>query len=173
MNFIEEIRFELKQEAAVTRKFLERVDFTYSGFRPHPKSESFGRLAVHVAELLFWWENCLITNELNFEGFEPKEFKKTEDLLAYFDKLLAKVLSLLEDTNESILTEKWQMKHGEELLFELNKKEVLRKFCMNHLVHHRAQLGMYLRLLNIPVPATYGPSEDEDNILLVQEFNFY
>ena len=170
MNFLKEIKAELTQEAAVTRKFLERVDFSHSEFKPHPKSESFGRLAVHVAELLMWWENCLTTNELNFEGFEPKKFNQTEELLVYFDELLFKVLNLLETAEDSILTERWQMKLGDELLFESNKKEVLRKFCMNHLVHHRAQLGMYLRLLNIPVPATYGPSEDEGEILLIKEF---
>ena len=170
MNFLKEIKAELTQEAAVTRKFLEQVDFSHSEFKPHPKSEKFGRLAVHVAELLMWWENCLTTNELNFEGFEPKEFNQTEELLAYFDELLFKVLNLLETAEDSILTERWQMKLGNELLFESNKKEVLRKFCMNHLVHHRAQLGMYLRLLNIPVPATYGPSEDEGEILLIEEY---
>ncbi len=171
MNFLQELLSELQQEAEVTRRFLVQVDFKDANFRPHEKSEKLGRLAVHVAELLLWWKSVLETDELNFKDFKPEKFTRTSDLLDYFDSLLAKTEQAFLSFNESELDTIWYMKHGEEVLFSLNKKEVLRKFCMNHLIHHRAQLGVYLRMLDKPIPATYGPSATDDRITLIKKFN--
>ncbi len=171
MEFLQDILSELRQEAEVTRRYLENVDFSRSEFQPHEKSEKLGRLAVHVAEILAWWINVLESNELNFIDFEPRDISSTDELLEYFDKLLEDAIKAISNANETELTKEWSMKYGEDVLFTLNKKEVLRKFCLNHLIHHRAQLGVYLRMLDIPVPAVYGPSADDDNITLIRKFS--
>ena len=161
---------ELTLEAEVTRRFLERVPFDKTGYQPTKKSETLGRLAIHVAEIIDWWRECIENDKLDFIGFEPKDISATEELLAYFDDLLIKAKKSLSKVTDEELTKDWSMTHGEDVLFTLPKEQVLRLFCMNHLVHHRAQLGVYLRLLGIPVPATYGPSADEDNVLLINRF---
>ncbi len=161
---------ELKQEAAVTRKYLERVPFDKIDYKPHEKSETLGRLAIHVAEIVAWWEASLRHDKLDFLGFEPKDITSTEQLLSYFDDLLAEAVQVLSEAKDEDFEKEWSMTYGEEVLFTLPKKQVMRVFCMNHFVHHRAQLGVYLRLLDIPVPATYGPSADEDDVLLIQPF---
>jgi uncharacterized damage-inducible protein DinB len=170
MSFLEDILSELKQEGAVTRRHLELVNFEKADFQPHEKSEKFGRLAIHVAEIVAWWKNILENNELNFIDFEPKEIKSTSELLDYFDGLLTESEKSLKNTDEKELGKLWSMKYGDDVLFTLNKKEVLRKFCMNHLIHHRAQLGIYLRMLDLPLPAVYGPSADDDNVTLIKRF---
>lgn len=170
MNLAQDFLSELKQEAAVTRRFLERVPFEKRDFKPHKKSESLGRFAIHVAEIIAWWKSCLQDDELDFIDFEPKEINTTQELLAYFDQLLEESIEALKEVDEKEFEKNWSMKHGEEILFTLNKKEVMRKFCTNHLVHHRAQLGIYLRMLDVAVPAVYGPSADDFNITLIESF---
>ncbi|MFK8005340.1 MAG: DinB family protein [Saprospiraceae bacterium] len=170
MNLAKDFLNELKQEAAVTRRFLESVPFEKRNFKPHKKSESLGRLAIHVAEIIAWWKSCLQDDELDFIDFEPKEINSTKELLSYFDQLLKESIQAFEEVEEKEFEKNWSMKHGEEVLFTLNKKEVMRKFCTNHLVHHRAQLGVYLRMLDVAVPAVYGPSADDFNITLVESF---
>lgn len=162
---------ELALEAAVTRRFLEKVPFDQLSFQPMEQSETLGRLAVHVAEILAWWTSCVDTNELNFEHFEPKVFSSNKELLLYFDELLEQALTTLNRAENETFEDEWSMTYGDEVLFKLPKKQVARLFCMNHLVHHRAQLGMYLRLLNIPVPATYGPSAEDEHVVLIQPFH--
>ncbi len=162
MNIGEEFWKELQQEAATTRKHLERVSFDKHDYQPHEKSEKLGRLAIHVAEIIAWWSEVINHSELDFIGFEPKSITSTTDLLAYFDKLLEKALSDLKSADDDVFEKDWSMRYGETIYFTLPKKQVIRTFCMNHLVHHRAQLGVYLRLLDIPVPWSYGPSADEE-----------
>lgn len=170
MNLAKEILQELLLEASVTRLFLEKVPFDKVDYKPTEKSETLGRLAIHVAEIIAWWKNVVEENKLDFIDFEPKEIKSNKDLLKYFDKLLDEAKISLLNTEDTVLQEEWSMVYGDEILFTLPKKQVLRLFCMNHLVHHRAQLGMYLRLLGIKVPATYGPSADNENVLLINPF---
>ena len=158
---------ELKGEAIVTRKYLERVPFDKQDFQPHEKSEKLGRLAIHVAEIIAWWKECIINDELDFINFEPKEINSTEELLAYFDELLKEAIETLSEAKNKDFEKEWSMRHGEDILFTLPKKQVVRTFCMNHLIHHRAQLGVYLRILDIPVPATYGPSADDEDVTLI------
>jgi len=171
MTVAQDLLNELTQEAIVTRRYLESVPFDKGTFQPHEKSETLGRLAIHVAEILGWWKECMQKDALNFINFEPKDIQSTAGLLAYFDELLAEAKLALQNTSEANLVEgTWSMCYGDIVYFTLPKKQVLRIFCMNHLVHHRAQLGVYLRLLDIPVPAVYGPSADDENVLLVQPF---
>ena len=170
MTTTEELLKELKQEGAVTRRYLERVPFDRVEFQPNEKAEKLGRLAVHVAEIIAWWNECISHDQLDFIDFEPKDIKSSVELLRYFDDLLLEAVRALSTSKDSDLEKEWSMRHGKEIYFTLPKRQVLRIFCMNHLVHHRAQLGVYLRLLNIAVPATYGPSSDDEDVLLVNRF---
>ncbi len=161
---------EFKQEAALTRLFLAKVPMEKASYQLNKKSETLGRLAVHVAELLAWWKNVLEENTMDFAGFEPKKIETTEALLQYFDTLYQETLSAFENAKEEILTSDWTMKNGEEIYMTLPKKQILRVFCMNHLVHHRAQLGVYLRLVGVEIPATYGPSADDFEVKMLNRF---
>lgn len=171
MSLAKDLLNELTQEAVVTRKYLASVPFDGGTFQPHKKSETLGRLAIHVAEVLGWWKACIEQDELDFTNFEPADIHSTEALLAYFDGLLAEAKNALKKA-EAVDLENgtWSMRYEDIVYFTLSKKQSLRIFCMNHLVHHRAQLGVYLRLLDIPIPAVYGPSADDEAVLLVQPF---
>jgi uncharacterized damage-inducible protein DinB len=170
MTIGQELLQELTLEATVTRRFLESVPFERATFRPHEKSEQLNHLAIHVAEIIAWWRECIENYELNFIDFKQKEIKTTKELLSYFDNLLADAKKALTEVSDEELEKDWSMTHGKDVLFTLPKKQVLRLFCMNHLVHHRAQLGTYLRMLDVPVPAVYGPSADDDDVILITKF---
>ena len=161
---------ELQLEAAVTRRYLENVPFDRADYKPTEKSEALGRLAIHVAEIIAWWKDCITRSELDFIDFEPRDINTNAELLNYFDSLLAEAESVLKNTKDEDLDKEWSMRHGDIVYFTLPKRQVLRVFCMNHLVHHRAQLGVYLRLLDVPVPATYGPSADDENVILTNRY---
>ena len=162
---------ELLLEAEVTRSFLESVPFDQADYQPTEKSERLGRLAIHIAEIVAWWKACIDNDKLDFLHFKPVVIESTDKLLIYFDGLLEEAKASLLKVADDVLTNEWSMTHGEDVLFTLPKEQVLRLFCMNHLVHHRAQLGVYLRLLAIDVPATYGPSADDDRVVLTRKFS--
>jgi uncharacterized damage-inducible protein DinB len=170
MTIGQELLQELTLEAEVTRRFLERVPFDRADYKPNEKSESLGRLAIHVAEIIAWWKECIINDKLDFIDFEPKDINTTQELLSYFDELLEGAKKSLVEAKNECFREDWSMTHGDDILFTLPKKQVARLFCMNHLVHHRAQLGVYLRLLDIAVPAVYGPSADDEDVILIRRF---
>jgi uncharacterized damage-inducible protein DinB len=170
MTIGQELLQELTLEATVTRRYLESVPFDNLDYKPTEKSEKLGRLAIHVAEIIAWWTSVVETNKLDFIDFEPKDIKSKDELLSYFDKLLLEAKKSLENVKDDEFTKEWSMTYGTDILFTLPKKQVARLFCMNHLVHHRSQLGMYLRLLNIPVPANYGPSADDEDVILINPF---
>ena len=170
MTFISDITQELQQEAQVTRRYLAAVPFDQAFYRPHVKSESLGRLSIHVVEVIGWWTSCIQDSELNFIDLQPKAISSTQELLAYFDELLKETIETLQIAKDEDLDMSWSMRHGDDILFTLPKREVLRKFCMNHHIHHRAQLGVYLRLLDISVPAAHGPSSDDYEVTLVEPF---
>jgi uncharacterized damage-inducible protein DinB len=161
---------ELMLESVVTRRYLESVPFDKKDFKSAEKSETLGRLAIHVAEIVGWWDACITQEKLDFIDFVPKDIVNTEDLLEYFECLLTKAKLALKNVTDDELNEEWSMTYGEDTLFTLPKKQVLRIFCMNHLIHHRAQLGVYLRMLDVPVPAGYGPSADDDNVTLINRY---
>jgi len=170
MSFTSDLIRELEQESKVTRRYLAAVPFDQGFYRPHSRSESLGRLAIHVAEIISWWTSCVEDSALDFEGFEPKAISNTDELLAYFDDLVTEAITALQSAKDSDFDAPWSMRHGDDVLFTLPKREVLRKFCTNHLIHHRAQLGVYLRMLDIDVPATYGPSADDYEVTLIEPF---
>jgi len=154
---------EMQQEAASTRKLLERVPMDKADWTPHPKSMKLGNLAHHVSELLGWTMVTLDQDELDFAKWEYKPVvpKTTEELLKNFDEQVEKSLACIKKADDAKFMENWTMRHGEKIFFTLPKAAVLRSFVFNHEYHHRAQLGVYLRMLDIPLPSMYGPTADE------------
>lgn len=157
---------ELKQEAEATRKVLERVPMDKADWTPHAKSMKLGNLANHVAELLSWTMVTMDQDELDFATFEykPEIPKTTEDLVKKFDDMVDKSVECLKRCEDAKFMENWTMRNGDKIFMTMPKAAVLRSFTFNHEYHHRAQLGVYLRLLDIPVPGVYGPSADENNM---------
>ncbi len=157
---------ELKHEAKSTRDLLELVPFGKSDFKPHEKSMTLQRLAVHCAEISGWWKECLVNDELDFSAgdFTPKVYNSLEDILALHDTLVSNAEKILAETSEDEFQKMWTMRNGEQIYFTMPKASVVRTWCMNHLYHHRGQLTVYLRLLDIPLPGTYGPSADVQNM---------
>ncbi len=153
---------ELKREAVTTRKFLEIVPMDKAEWKPHEKSMTLGRLAVHVAEIPNWIKTTLNQDELDFEtsNFKPNEAKNNEDLLNLFNTKLAEVEVILKDYPDEKMSDTWVMRSGETIYSSEPREDVVRFWGLNHLYHHRAQLGVYLRLLDVPIPGTYGPSAD-------------
>jgi uncharacterized damage-inducible protein DinB len=154
---------ELENEAKVTRQCLERVPADKFGWQPHEKSMTFGRLASHVAEMFGWTKQTLTNDVLDFAtmDYKPFEPKSTEELLAFFDERIAEARATLASTSDEQFMTEWTMRNGEQVYFTLKKVAVQRSFVMNHIIHHRGQLSVYLRLNDIPVPSIYGPSADE------------
>ncbi len=153
---------EMDQEALTTRKMLERVPADKFEWQPHPKSMSLRRLATHVAELPTWVSMTLTTDELDFanNSYQPLIVHETKDLLDYLEKSLAEAKMHLAETTEEQLLQNWTMRNGDQVYMVATKAEVIRMtYCQ--IVHHRAQLGVFLRLLDIPIPGSYGPSADE------------
>ena len=157
---------EVKQEAKATRTLLERVPFEKADYKPHEKSMTLKRLATHVAEINGWWKECLIMDVLDFSkgDSKPKEINSTADILALHDDLLVKAEIILNNAADEKLKEDWTMRNGEVVYFTMPKAEVVRTWCMNHLYHHRGQLTVYLRLLDVPLPSIYGPTADLNNM---------
>ncbi len=153
---------ELDQEAAVTRKMLERVPDDKYNWQPHVKSMTLKQLATHVAELPTWISIAINTSELDFaeNKYEPKDINNTNELLAYFEANNADGRAHLERTNAAELEKTWTMRNGDQVYLVNTKGEIIR-LALNQTTHHRAQLGVYLRLLDIPIPGSYGPSADE------------
>ena len=153
----------LEDEAKVKGQCLERVPADKFDWKPHEKSMTFGRLASHIAEMFGWTKETLANDVLDFATMDYKPFEpsSTEELLAFFDEKIAASKTALADTSDEKFMTDWTMRNGEQVYFTMPKVAVMRSFVMNHIVHHRGQLSVYLRLNDIPVPSIYGPSADE------------
>ena len=154
---------ELKHESSLTKKMLEKVTMEKKYWQPHEKSMSIGRLAVHVAELAAWVTFILTTEGLDFFKWknEPFQPKSTEDLLTYFDQTVETALNPLEAASDENLMKYWTLRKGDHTIFSLPRIAAIRSMAISHLIHHRGQLSVYLRLQNVSVPGMYGPSADE------------
>jgi uncharacterized damage-inducible protein DinB len=152
---------EVQQEAAATRQLLERLPEDKLAWKPHDKSMPLGRLATHIAELFGWTKITLKQDVLDVEGFSPTILESVAEILELFDKNTAECLEILADTPDEEYAKTWAMTQGENEVFSAPKGVVMRSFVMNHLVHHRGQLTVFLRLNDVPLPMTYGPSADE------------
>jgi uncharacterized damage-inducible protein DinB len=153
---------EFDHEMAVTRKLLERVPEEKFAWKPHPKSMSLVELSTHVATIPSWGVPTLNESELDFGGQNVNTAATSRaDLLARFDKNVAETRAALVGKTDAEMMAAWSLKHNGQKLFTMPKAAVWRGFVLNHLVHHRGQLSVYLRLNDVPVPAMYGPSADE------------
>jgi uncharacterized damage-inducible protein DinB len=154
---------ELKNEATNTKKILERIPLDKADWKPHEKSMSIGRLATHMSETSHWIFTILEADEYDFANHPHKPYiaTSTEDLLSVFNNNFDKSIVALENASDDDFDKKWTVKMGDKIIFELPKKIAIRSWGISHTIHHRGQLSVYLRMLNIPVPGMYGPSADE------------
>lgn len=162
MTVLEALAHEFEREAVTTLKMLALVPADRFDWAPHEKSMKLGLLAVHVAELPEWIGMVLATDGLDFatSPYAPKVFTTTADLLAYAETGIANGKRDLAAGEAADLTAIWTLRQGEMILSQESKLDNLR-MSMSQIIHHRAQLGVYLRLLNIPIPGSYGPSADD------------
>jgi uncharacterized damage-inducible protein DinB len=154
---------EFDQEMANTRKMLEHVPEDRFDYQPHPKSWKLNRLAGHVADLPNWVTHTMNVEVLELQPGQYKPFEPTnrKELLDHFDKHTGEARAALAAATDEQLNTNWTMKWEGKTVMTMPRVAVLRSVVMNHMIHHRAQLGMYLRLTNTVVPGMYGPSADE------------
>ena len=164
MSIISILLKELEQEAVTTRKMLERVPDDQFDWKPHEKSMTIRRLATHIAELPTWITMTLNTDELDFAKgeYKPEPINKTKELVDYFEKCFEDGKTSLKKATADQFDLPWTLRNGETIYSTTPKGEVIR-MAFSQIIHHRAQLGVYLRLLNVPIPGSYGPSADEMN----------
>lgn len=163
MTFIDYFKKQFIEEGATTRKMLSRIPDAHFNYQPHSKSMNMKRLATHIADLPGWIHMTFSTDEIDFaKPYEQPEINSSKDLMNYFEKRYAEGLSTLLPQNENILDRPWTLRNGEKIYGVGPKIEIIR-MALSQQIHHRAQLGVYLRLLNIPIPGSYGPSADEND----------
>jgi uncharacterized damage-inducible protein DinB len=156
---------EFDHEMTTTRKVLERVPEDRFAWKPHDKSFSMRDLAQHVATIPTWGTMTLTQPEIDLGGFaQPTPVASRAALLELFDGNVAATRAALLGKSDGELMAPWALKRDGQTIFTMPKVSVWRSFVMNHLVHHRAQLAVYLRLNDVPVPSMYGPSADEGSL---------
>lgn len=163
MNLIEQGRIyldELESEAMATRKCLERIPESTYEFKPHPKSMSMGYLVLLVAEIPQWISAMVESGEINFATYKQAEVKDTKQMLDHFDECVRKATDALRTAKEESLQGKFSLKSGDSVLYAEDKIAAIGS-TLNHWVHHRGQLTVYMRLNDLAVPSIYGPSADE------------
>ena len=166
MTISEALLPEFDREMAHTRKTLERVPDDKLAWKPHPKSFTMGALAQHLAAMVGWGKETLTLDSYDVAPpgappYQPPPVKSRQDILDAFDKGSAATRAAIAGASDEQMLQPWSLLNGGKPLFTMPRIAVLRGFVMNHAIHHRAQLGVYLRLNDIPVPSIYGPSADE------------
>jgi uncharacterized damage-inducible protein DinB len=163
MEIIPMLLKEFDSEAVITRKFLRIVPADKFSWKPHEKSMSLQNLTVHIAELPSWVSMGLHTEGIDFAtmDYKPTVVNSADDLITLFEKSYKNGRDALSKATEEDLLPSWTMRMGPKVISVMNKYEVIRH-ALSQTTHHRAQLGVYLRLLNIPIPGSYGPSADEN-----------
>jgi uncharacterized damage-inducible protein DinB len=157
---------EFDQEFGNTRRVLERIPEGKFDWKPHAKSMSLGRLATHLAELALWCTQTFKRTELDLAPpgappYQPPTFSTRAEVLQAFDENVRAARAALAAASDPDFMVPWSLKRGGAILFTLPRIAVYRSFVMNHMIHHRGQLGVYLRLNDVPVPPLYGPTADE------------
>ncbi|MFC0211916.1 DinB family protein [Paenibacillus chartarius] len=151
-------------ELATTRRILERLPGEHMSWKPHVKSMTLGGLATHLINLLNWQVAIFLYPEFDLSTvpLRREALERPEDVLKEFDANVGKLEKLLAECDEITLGEEWTLRSGDHIILRQPRAIALRTFGLSHMVHHRAQLGVYLRLLDIPVPSIYGPTADEE-----------
>ncbi|MCP9753090.1 DinB family protein [Ferruginibacter sp. HRS2-29] len=162
MTQIQLIQQELENESLTTRKMLSIVPDDKYDWKPHPKSMTIRQLATHIAELPTWIPMILNTSELDFANnpYAPMVINDTKALLEYFEKSLQEARNALVEAKDADLEAKWVLRNGDQIYSD-DPKRVMIRITSSQIIHHRAQLGVFLRLLDIPIPGSYGPSADD------------
>lgn len=162
MTFSQTLLPEFDEEMKNTRKILERVPDNKLDFQPHAKSMSMGRLATHVAELASWGATTLDTELLEMDSnYKPRIAKSNAELLEIFDKGVQDARAKIVAATDADWAKTWTFKWNGQVVMSMPRTAVMRSVVMNHLIHHRAQLGVFLRLNDVAIPGMYGPSADE------------
>ena len=169
MNISDMFLPEFDQEMTTARKTLERIPEDKLGWKPHEKSLTLGRLAGHVAELAGWAVPSLTQDSLDFAPpgqppMQPTIATSRKQVLDIFDKNREESRKAIAGTSNDEFVKNWTLLRGGQTIMTMPKIAVLRSFCINHIIHHRAQLGVYLRLNDVAVPSVYGPSADEGTL---------
>lgn len=158
----QQLAADLKQESQSAIASLKRVPADKLDWRPHAKSMTLGELSGHISDIPKWVNTTLETDKLEMEGkFEQWVGQSGDEMAARFEEHLAAALPALESFPDERLSELWSLVWDGKTMFQMPKIAVIHVMILKHLIHHRAQLGVYLRLLDIPVPSVYGPSADE------------
>lgn len=161
MAFADTFLPEFDNEMKTTRALLERVPFDNAAWKPHDKSTGLGALASHIANLAGFGDLIVNKDERNFGGDRrPPAFENTKDLLEAFDANVVKSRTAIRGMPDTKLGDPWTLRGGDHVVFTLPRAVVLRTMLMNHIIHHRGQLSVYLRLNNVPLPSIYGPTAD-------------
>ena len=160
MSFGTDLLPEFDHEMATTRRVLERVPSEKATWKPHEKSFAIGHLAQLLSWMPGWIANALTETKLDLATAPKYSFEKTETLLAGFDANVAAARAALEKVADTDLDVNWSLTQGDRALMTVKRRDILRN-TISHLVHHRGQMTVYLRLLDVPVPMVYGPTADE------------
>jgi uncharacterized damage-inducible protein DinB len=152
---------EFDEEMASTRRILERVPDGKTDWKPHDKSTPLARLATHLAELPVWAVNSLANDHVDIAGFKPIIIESCAERLKVFDENVVKARLALRAATDEDFGKPWELRMGSKAMLKQTRGKTYRVFTMNHMIHHRAQLGVYLRLLGVPLPGLYGPTADE------------
>lgn len=163
MKIIDWVATQFNQETKTTRRHLERLPNDKLDWRPHEKSYTAGALASHIVECIKWTPDIFTKNELNFDPatYKPYLAASTAELLEAFEKAVADGKQVLAAADDEAAMQMWSLKFNGKPLFERPRIDVMRDFTLSHLIHHRGQFSVYLRLLDVPVPGSYGPTADE------------
>lgn len=166
MRMIDPLLMEFDRECSTTRKVLSRVPADKLSWKPHPKSYSLGQLAQHIASLPHWIAGSLLPGEFDMAkgggDFSPKEAASVEAVLKTFDESAAAAKAAMAQLDDARAMGSWTFRNGAAVIMEMPRIALVRTILLNHGIHHRGQLSVYLRLLDVPVPAIYGPSADEN-----------
>ena len=156
---------EFDHEMATTRTLLERVPENAAEWKPHAKSMSMGHLASHIASMPGWVDQILTESEIDFATpaaarLATPKFESTRALVEMFDRNVATARSRIAATSDADMGLSWALRNGEHKVFAMPRAAVVRSFIMSHMIHHRGQLSVYLRLRDVPLPSIYGPTAD-------------
>lgn len=163
MPMIDAVLAEFQHEAATTRRLLERVPEQKFDWKPHEKSMTLGQLTHHIAEMPGWMAVVGHQDELDMaqEQERPEPPTSTSQLLELYDQSVETFRQKAAGLSDGEMMKPWKLRSGEEIHFEIPRAAAVRTFILNHLVHHRGQLSVYLRLLEVPLPSIYGPTADD------------
>jgi uncharacterized damage-inducible protein DinB len=162
MPLIDGMLLELEQEAQTTRRLLERVSDEHLSWRPHEKSRTLGELALHVASVPGAVAELALKDQVQAPNFIDPSPSSAREVVSTLDESIAKAKKILSGVSDEVLQSPWRMMQGDREIFSQPKISLLRSIMLNHWYHHRGQLSVYLRQLDVPIPSIYGPSADEN-----------